>query len=320
MIEQIEEVWLEHIPDFPFHMSIGDVSQFIVENEEEFLYYVYNALGKDVFVAVHNTEDRELEIYRTIYLDIDNDNPANAIKDLAIIIDFLREIEYDFRVYFSGRKGFSVYIDFKPTHIKRFKEKLKIFIDDLMEYLDIPNLDRNVCIDVKRISRLPYTINTKSGVMCHPIDINTDFWSLSIKDVGFTSKVIAIKRSTSNKEFGEILNEAVIPVEYVECIVPNINYISELVYLLENAKKLIAGVRHHAVRLKIIPTLIQMGYNDSYIIQECAIYYNKVFGKFSYTDQSWVTAQIRGCRNKNLKPIRLDNFASRYGVKGNIGL
>ena len=139
-------------------------------------------------------------------------------------MEFLREIEYDYRIYFSGNKGFAIYIDFNPIHIEQFKEKLELFVDDMMEVFDLPNLDRPVCIDPKRISRLPYTINTKSGKMCHPIPIDIDLTQLNIKDVGFTSKVVSIKKSTLNEEFGVILNEVKLPPKHVRLTKVNVNY------------------------------------------------------------------------------------------------
>lgn len=319
-LEEIEQQWLNHIPDFPFYMSVGDVSQFLVENEIDFLQHVYNNFGKDIYVALHSNEEREAETYRVVYIDIDNeDDLYSAYRTMMIIVRTLWASEYEFRLYFSGCKGFAIYIDFKPTHITKFRQKLEVFIDMIMDVLVSNNIDRGVCIDVTRISRLPYTINTKSDKLCHPLPTDISLEQLNISSLGIIHKLIETKRIALNEEFGRLLQELEIPIVYVSCIIPNTDYLSEYTHLMENADKLPAGVRHHAVRLKIIPTLVLIGYDDTFILAQCKLYYMNVFGKYTARDQSWVIAQIKLVRRKKLRPIRLINLANRYG-NGSLGI
>jgi DNA primase catalytic subunit len=317
----IEEAWLSHIPEFPFHMSIGkDISQFVVHNKKEFLFYVYNSLGQDVFTAVNSIEDRNEEIFRTVYIDIDCEADLNeSIRELIILVDFLDEIEYDYRVYFSGNKGFAVYIDFKPTKIEKYRQKLILLIDSLIDVFEFKYLDRGVCIDVRRISRLPYTINTKSMRFCHPIRKEL-LRQLTIDQLGIINDIEKVSKINLNKDFPEILNDIKIVEEVIEYTAPKSDLVTEFNYLLKYSKQLIAGVRHHAVRLKIIPTLVMKGHNDDYILQVCNDFYMKLFKKFNATDYNWCVSVIRSVRSKNLKPIRLDRFRKNYGIKGNIGL
>ena len=322
MIEEVEQAWLEHIPAYPFHMSVGtDVSQFVINNEAEFLTLCYHNLNKDIFVAVNNITDRQNKTFRTIYIDIDSINIPQAYEELKVFCRILNMSAIKYRVYFSGSKGFAIYIDFKPTVIEKMRERLQVLIDTIIDVMGFKLFDRGVCVDIHRISRLPYSVNSKSNKMCHPLPTDERLFHLDVSSLGTAKETIIVERDYTDEIIPQLLLELELPkkqeVEYPKA---NSDYATELNYLMKYAEHLIAGVRHHAVRLKIIPTMVMLGHNDSTIVELSKQFFIKTYGKFSNTDGRWVISQIRLVRSKNIRPILLTNLAIRYGINGTIGI
>ena len=182
-MKALEEAWLSHVPEFPFMMGVGiPPRQFIVHTKEEFIMQVYLNLNVDIFTSVHSVEKRRNDIFHWIYLDIDRDNELDfgveelnrSYLDTCRIHDWLVEKGYDCRVYFSGNKGFNVYIDFpNEVIIDNYSDRVRSLVLHFEKQLRIKRIDMGVVIDKNRISRLPYTKNTKSGKLCVPINIQT---------------------------------------------------------------------------------------------------------------------------------------------------
>ena len=226
-------------------------------------------------------------------------------------------MKLDHRIYFSGSKGFAVYIDFEKTQIEEYRKKLDVFLDILINEHGLESLDKGVCVDLNRISRLPYSINSKSGRFCHPISSSLH---LSVNDLVIIHNIIPIFRHANNDYFPAYLNKLQIPKREVTFEKPNSDYLTEVNYILRESRNLIEGVRHHVVRLKIIPTLVMLGYPDQAIIDMCHEYYWNVFDKFDNTDIRWVNNTIQSVRRKKLRPILMSNLKRNYGINGSIGI
>ncbi|RLF33711.1 MAG: hypothetical protein DRN08_05270, partial [Thermoplasmata archaeon] len=77
-------------------------------------------------------------------------------------------------VYFTGYGGFAVYIAFEPIKLKHPKETLRAFVEYLREEFNLLSVDPLPIGDIRRVSRLPYTVNLKNERLCIPIDPNWD--------------------------------------------------------------------------------------------------------------------------------------------------
>ncbi len=138
---------------------------------------------KDCFASVYSFKkfefgepwDRNSVIIDRIYIDLDYEkNLQIPLKEAQKIINwYSRTFGVYPLVYFSGYKGFAIYLDFKPIKFEntlKAKETLRLFMTLLIKSLNLKTADIQVTIDVARLSRLPLTINTKSNLYCTPLN------------------------------------------------------------------------------------------------------------------------------------------------------
>lgn len=112
---------------------------------------------------------RDKVIIDVLFMDFDDaENPSSALKDVQKFVRFLLSRGSYPLVYFSGSKGFHVYVPFKPVKLTKPKETLKRVMITVTELLELKTADLNVA-DIARVARLPFTVNSKSGRMCVPI-------------------------------------------------------------------------------------------------------------------------------------------------------
>ena len=113
--------------------------------------------------------DRSKAIIDTIFIDLDwKESLTPPLKEAKKVVNWCFEQGFTPRVYFSGAKGFHIYIDLdKPANVD--KKAIKLFGIFLCNQLELRTLDMNV-LEVARVSRVPLTINTKTGYRCTPID------------------------------------------------------------------------------------------------------------------------------------------------------
>ena len=116
----------------------------------------------------------------TILFDIDHeDNLTLSLLEAKKLVKYLLSKDIVPRVYFSGAKGFHVFIDFPEIQLYDFKS-LKDVASYFAKKLGI-SIDFNI-YEPNRVSRLPYTVNTKTGYYCIPI--HTDkFLELHLSDI-----------------------------------------------------------------------------------------------------------------------------------------
>jgi len=138
---------------------------------------------EDCFVSVYSFEkfeygepwDRNTAIIDRIYIDLDcEENLRLPLKEALKIIDWYSRVFGVYPlVYFTGSKGFAVYLDFKPVKFRssvEAKNTLRLFATLLVEQLELKTLDIQVTVDIARLSRIPLTLNTKSNLYCIPLN------------------------------------------------------------------------------------------------------------------------------------------------------
>ncbi len=186
----MEEQWRRHCFDgFPRAVSY-DPNRFRipVRNFDNLKWHVWKAFGTyNIYVDVYpekNILGNEAMLINKIYIDLDNDKAdpnektgVYAYEDMRAIVRFFKDqYNYTPRVYYSGGRGYAVYLDFDEVLINHCKDTLTEFYVMLKEQLGLKTIDTTSVGDDRRISRMPYTMHKKSGRLCTPID---PMWSLS---------------------------------------------------------------------------------------------------------------------------------------------
>ncbi len=91
-------------------------------------------------------------------------------KVMGIREHFIEHYNLDLLVFFSGAKGFHLYIPIEPRDRPYFNETVTVLASKVKKVFEAP-VDLAVCKDaLVRKSRLPYTVNMKTGLYCVPVD------------------------------------------------------------------------------------------------------------------------------------------------------
>ena len=120
---------------------------------------------------VHSLTTAPLQIViDKIYIDLDcGEKPQNALKDVQKIFDYLNKegINKKPLVYFSGKKGFALYIHFPVVKLFDPKYVLKEWVKRLENALTLKTVDKPLRGEIHRISRIPFTRHVKTNPMCY---------------------------------------------------------------------------------------------------------------------------------------------------------
>jgi hypothetical protein len=230
----------------------------------------------NVYVSVYSYPEIENMTFDTFYLDID------AIKK-KVLMDFSSYVVSKYggvpRVYFTGR-GFAMYLDLERYIKIKHKETLRAWIEKIVvdSGQKVSDFDTAVWGDIKRVSRLPFTLNLKSGIkrLCIPVDINWDLNDILEQSMRFSgSKWVEINPITEmhlvEKEIEECEKEVEENLKRMREIKPKIDYDNidyELKKLAEYAPMLKDGCKR-MLHFMVIPRLVYRGYSDLEILSYC---------------------------------------------------
>jgi len=123
-------------------------------------------------IAVYSERDSPAAIDRLFYDFDSKDDLEVAWRDTQTLAQAL-ERRYGCQplIAFSGSKGFHIYAFLeKPYRGSRLREVYAELQAMTLRGLSLQTLDRAVIGDVKRLSRIPYTLHEKSGTLCIPVD------------------------------------------------------------------------------------------------------------------------------------------------------
>lgn len=123
-------------------------------------------------------------IIDTIPLDFDDEvNPSNSLRDLKALMGWAKKKGLQFRIQYSGNKGFHAFLDCEPIELNHPKDALKLFVkqmkiesgfqtlNDSNEIIENPNtIDMIIIGDLERLIRIPNTLNGKTCRYCIPLD------------------------------------------------------------------------------------------------------------------------------------------------------
>ena len=150
--------------------------------------------------TVHNKENA---IVDCLVFDLDAEDISIAYEDAKKLVTWAMRHGATPRLHFSGNKGFHIFIDIVPVKLLNAQSTLRIFMKELNESAQLQTIDPVVTQDLKRILRVPGTINKKSGLYCYPVNIDMLPY-LSIGDIVSKAKIPSEYTSKRKPTFGEI--------------------------------------------------------------------------------------------------------------------
>jgi hypothetical protein len=175
-----KEVFLGHTGLLNFPRDFGIPERFIINNKDEYLDIIQEYNGRrNCYVSVYryrDIKDYNSAIIDTVYIDMDDENTPpsiwNVYRETKRLVLCLMESNIIPRIYFSGNKGFAVYIDFPVVSLNYPKKTIRKFVNKIEEELKLTMIDKAPLGDLARISRIPNTQHMKSGLFCVPLEIN----------------------------------------------------------------------------------------------------------------------------------------------------
>ena len=194
----LEEVFLTHTGFLNFPREFGKPDRIPIYDKDEYLDAIqkYNGV-RPCYVSVYHyldIKDYSSAIIDKIFIDLEVDPYPKDVKiDLGLIWKALldtkklvKTLNYSDifpRVYFSGRKGFSVYIDFPSVELDYPCKTLKKFVFRLKGVLNLKHVDTVVIGELGRLSRVPNTLHIKSGYFCIPLGIKEFFEFQNVNEI-----------------------------------------------------------------------------------------------------------------------------------------
>lgn len=118
---------------------------------------------RDCYVSLYSLPQIERRVVDTVFFEIDGANLQDACVKLEEALTLLSN--YECRVYWSGRRGFHVYLDFPPTPLEHPSLAIRSFLSVLR---GIP--DPHTVGNIRQLVRVPYTVHAKSGLIAGRVD------------------------------------------------------------------------------------------------------------------------------------------------------
>jgi|Deesub1362A_J573_1020465.scaffolds.fasta_scaffold00164_29 hypothetical protein len=217
---------------------------------------------------------KQSAIIDTIVFDLDSEDLRVAFKEGRKLVEYLLSKDTTPRVYFSGRRGFHVYLDFPPIELKNKSEVIKRFGIRIRDELNLKTVDSHV-FEVSRLLRAPFSKHSGSGLRCTPIKpdkfIEMDLISLksfvkhSFSPIEVHESKWALKelryedfKLTTNKVLRQIQRRKIKRLKKDKSLAPCIKAILQR---LEEGKNLT-----HFERFTLVTNLANLGWDKERII------------------------------------------------------
>lgn len=183
------------LPVFPREMLfLGSESKkrILVNDVMDFIKFI-EAFDIDCYTSVYSQWQQVNSVYDTIPLDIDGKNIGESYDKYVKVSEILNDQKL--RRVCSAR-GFHIYVDYKPVSFKNYPEAVRRWIKDkgLEDLIDV-----RVSVDVRRVLRVLYTINSKVNLFAVPISENDDLdrikdriklgWGASVKPIEWNDDI-----------------------------------------------------------------------------------------------------------------------------------
>jgi hypothetical protein len=156
-------------------------SRQFVSDTEDFLGYVESCRQNRsaCYLSVQPYKERNtVQKIEKLFFDFDSSgNLEQAWQDVKKLSDCLKQYYgAESLVVFSGSKGYHLYTWLINTveieNSLSGKSFYRILQRKVAAGLKLPTMDPTVVGDIKRLSRVPYTVHEKSGKLCVPVTVN----------------------------------------------------------------------------------------------------------------------------------------------------
>ncbi|MCL6579266.1 MAG: hypothetical protein K6T73_07765 [Candidatus Bathyarchaeota archaeon] len=251
-----------------------------VYSEEQYLKELCkNYLNGNCFISLYTDYQISQGIIDCIFLEIDAYTVEQAIRDCTQLVKALDGMNAQYRIYFSGRRGFHIYLEFTPVQLKHPRMSIKRFVESLPDCID-PHVIGNI----EQLVRVPYTAHKKTGLFSFEVDpeklssmtseeifrnaVNPDNYDpLSEKlciDYELAHKLKDIDEQLASSPKIELLIEHISKGEkedpFPPCVISSLSALQE------------TGQLDHSGRLLVASFMIKKGYSDKEICSLFAQY------------------------------------------------
>jgi len=142
----------------------GNPNQFKVRNKDELIEAIENNNGyRDCFLSIAEFDDAGNTFPIWFFIDLDGEDKL-VNEDAAKVLNFLEEEQLNYTCDISGFKGIHILIELDPF-ISVSNRAFKRFGRYLQSKLKLKTIDTH-CFDIRRLKRIPGTVNPKSGKLC----------------------------------------------------------------------------------------------------------------------------------------------------------
>ena len=279
MERALEQGWLNHVSSdvIPFPRDVGipvvEPWRHKAHTRKEYVDMVSHHLNfSDLYVSLFSDWQIRHRAFNKVFLDFDAKALSASFKDAQKTVEYIEKHYGNYpRVYFSGRKGFHVIFDFEPTVFGNYPETIREFVYNIMTELKLKTLDKHSVGDLRRVTRIPYTINQKANRLCIPISLDWDLKEIlwESKNCEFRSE-IKIQGlhglSVELKEIdGSIETRNSSSISEVNFAANRKEYIDDLKLLLKVAENGLDDFRTRTIIFMIIPRMVALGKTDQEI-------------------------------------------------------
>jgi len=331
----MEAQWSSHL-DAPdglrfrefLQQSTQDNYRLLFESSEDFLTVEFQKQNPSVysFVKIRNDPSRKLGIapdyqsarINTIYFDFDHDDLKVAWKETKRLRKELITRGAIPRVYYTGNRGFHLYLDFPEVRLNYPRETLKRFVEQLTKRKRFQSLDKSVIGDLARCSRLPYTIHEKTGRYCIPLCVE-DFKLKIEKILAFSEgenlryipvvkKLCSLVTPVLKRFEKQIQKEREAAQQPIILEYPSHEDDRILQHLMKRAPQIKDG-QHRILWALIIPRIIHQSNKEIHQIAQRFIEYT---GERYAEYRAYVEQTIKRTRKERWRPWNFTTFLTRY--------
>jgi len=165
-----------------------------IEKVEDLASYmeVCRSMGAPAWMSVQPYQERDVvlgleKLFFDFDCELDLEKASSEAHDFALKLQKYYGIEP--LIVFSGRKGYHLYVflwstvQFQVHRQEVAKEVYAKLQEKLLKGLNYETLDRQVIGDIKRLSRLPYSVHEKTGRTCQPLSLERNRLWLGPEDL-----------------------------------------------------------------------------------------------------------------------------------------
>ena len=259
-------------------------------------------------------------MFDCIAFDFDSEDIKKAYDESRSLYSYLKDIyNYEPRFNFSGKKGFHIYIDFKPAELKNFKRSVRRFYSTIRQILQLDTLDFSIVGDRRRLMRLPYTLHVSGRRYCIPIDY---YWGLdkilkqAAKPDGLISQTfnhsISIRNILMDYDKEEAKPKPSEPRRELKLGSNKDRLRLEIDMILKYAPTT-EDHRHRILHFMLVPRLMLIGRTDDEVRQDCRTYIETTWGGKTYDEYSrYVEDSIARTRDGKWMPWKLETFIEHF--------